>query len=101
VLEYYHSRCYATQHLVAPPTIEFEGDDVARTESPVHAVHVQVRHDGTRANWLLGAYYHDVLVRDGRDWRIRERIARVTYENGTFLEDVRLFPTLADYETAI
>ena len=101
LLEYYHSRCYATQHLVAPPTIEFEGRDVARTESPVHAPHVQVRHDGTRSNWLLGGYYHDVLVRDGDAWRIRERVARVTYESGTFLEDVRLFPGLADYENPV
>jgi hypothetical protein len=98
LLEYYHCRCYATQHLVAPPTIEFAGRDLARTESPVHAVHVQVHHDGARSNWLLGGYYHDLMVREGDGWRIRDRVARVTYENGTFVEDVRLFPTLANYE---
>lgn len=101
LLVYYHTRCYATQHLVAPPVIEFEGADVARTESPVHAVHVQLRQDGGRANWVLGGYYHDVLQRDGDQWRIREREARVTYESGSFLEDVRLFPELADYRHAV
>lgn len=101
LLVYYHARCYATQHLVAPPVIEFEGSDVARSESPVHAVHVQIRLDGSRANWILGGYYHDVLQREGSVWRIREREARVTYESGSFLEEVRLFPTLADYQRPV
>ena len=101
-LVHYHERCWATQHLVASPTIEFEGSDLARVESPVHAVHVQVHHDGRRTNWLLGGYYLDVMLRqsDG-SWVIREREAHVTYESGEFVEDVRLFPTLADYRAPL
>ena len=97
----YHERCHATQHLVSPPLIEWEGADVARTTSAVHAVHVQVLQDGTRANWILGGYYHDVLARHPEGWRIRERIARVTYEEGRFHEDARMFPVLADYSKAL
>ena len=92
----YHDRCYATQHVVSPPVIEFEGD-TARSTSAVHAVHVQIRHDGSRNNWVLGGYYHDVLVRHSSGWRIKERVAMATYETGEFLQDVRCFPTLPDY----
>ena len=93
----YHERCYATQHLVSAPDIEFEGNDTARTTSTVHAVHVQILQDGTRANWILGGYYHDLLVRHPEGWRIRERTAIGTYEQGQFHMDARVFPTLADY----
>lgn len=94
----YHERCYATQHLVSPPVIEFESDgDVAHATSTVHAVHVQILQDGTRANWILGGYYHDLLVRHPDGWRIRERTAIGTYEEGQFFEDAQVFPTLADY----
>lgn len=97
IVKGYHDRCYATQHLVSPPVIEFDGD-LARTTSAVHAVHIQIRDDGTRSTWILGGYYHDVLARYGQTWRIRERIARATHEIGTFLaEGVRLYPTLPDY----
>lgn len=97
----YHDLCYATQHLVSPPVIEFEGEDRARTTSTVHAVHVQILQDGTRANWILGGYYHDVLVRHPQGWRIHERIARGTYEEGRFHPDARRFPTLADYDRVL
>jgi hypothetical protein len=96
VTEYYHLRCYATQHVVSPPVIEFEGN-TARTTSAVHAVHVQILADGSRSNWLLGGYYLDLLVKGADGWRIRERVAQGTYENGTFHEDARQFPTLPDY----
>lgn len=100
VVKGYHDRCYATQHVVSPPVIDFDGD-MARSTSAVHAVHVQIRHDGIRNNWLLGGYYHDLWVRRSDDWRIRERVARATYETGVFLQDVRLFPTLPDYDAPL
>lgn len=94
----HHERCYATQHLVSPPVIEFENDrGVARTTSAVHAVHVQVLQDGSRANWILGGYYHDLLVRHPEGWRIRERTAFGTYEEGRFHEDAQALPALAEY----
>jgi hypothetical protein len=96
IVKAYHDRCHATQHLVAPPVIVFDGD-TARTESPVHAVHVQIRHDGSRSTWILGGYYHDTLVKHPEGWRIRERICYCTHEIGEFLQDVRLFPSLPDY----
>mgnify|MGYP001231032861 FL=1 len=97
IAEAYHRRCCSTQHLCSPPVIDFQSDDVAHTTTTVHAVHVQVLQDGTRSNWLLGGYYHDVLVRHPEGWRIRERTAFGTYEEGRFHEDARLFPTLVDY----
>lgn len=94
----YHAKCYATQHLVSPPDIEFAADgQSARTTSAVHAVHVQILQDGTRANWILGGYYHDWLVRHPEGWRIHERTAIATYEEGRFHEDAKVFPVLADY----
>ncbi|TDU32702.1 SnoaL-like protein [Panacagrimonas perspica] len=93
----YHERCYATQHLVSPPVIESFDGDVARTTSTVHAVHVQILKDGTRANWILGGYYHDTLVRHPEGWRIRERTAVGTYEEGRFHEDAQAFAQLPDY----
>ena len=93
----FHERCYATQHLVSPPVIEWDGPDTARTTSTVHAVHVQVLQDGTRANWILGGYYHDTLKRHPEGWRIHERTAFGTYEEGTFHENARVFPEFADY----
>lgn len=92
----FHERCYATQHLVSPPAIEFDGE-LARTTSTVHAVHVQILQDGSRANWILGGYYHDVLARHAEGWRIRERTAIATYEEGCFHQDAQIFPALADY----
>ena len=94
----YHERCYATQHVVSQPVIEFDADgNTARTTSTVHAVHVQVLKDGTRANWILGGYYHDTLARHPEGWRIRERTAFGTYEEGRFHEDAQVFPELVDY----
>ncbi|MEM1138834.1 MAG: nuclear transport factor 2 family protein [Pseudomonadota bacterium] len=93
----YHDVCYACQHLVAPPAVELNGD-LAKTTSPVHAVHVQIRDDGSRNNWILGAYYHDTIVRRGSTWRLQERTCMVTYESGEFLTSgVRRYPTLPDY----
>ncbi len=100
LLKHYHDRCYATQHVVSPPVIDFDGE-LARTTSAVHAIHVQVRHDGTQQSWILGGYYHDILARQGGVWRIRERVAKGTHESGEFLEDVRLFPTLPSYEETL
>jgi hypothetical protein len=100
LVKHYHDRCWATQHVVSPPVIDFAGD-LARTTSAVHAIHVQVRHDGTRQSWILGGYYHDVLARHGDTWRIRERVAKATHESGEFLDDVRLFPTLPSYEVPL
>ena len=94
----YHDRCYATQHLVSPPVIEFDSEVQARTTSTVHAVHVQILKDGTRSNWILGGYYHDLLVRHPSGWRIRERTAYGTYEEGRFHEDAQVFPVLVDYQ---
>lgn len=97
LLKHYHDRCYATQHVVSPPVVDFDGE-IARATSAVHAIHVQIRHDGSSQSWILGGYYHDILARHAGGWRIRERVAKGTHESGEFLQDVRLFPTLPSYE---
>lgn len=98
LFKHYHDHCYWTQHLVSPTVIEVAGD-VVRTASPVHAVHVQLREDGSRNDWLIGASYNDELVRRPDGWRIRKRIVPCPYVVGTFLDSgVQTFPTLARFE---
>jgi hypothetical protein len=87
----FHERCYWTQHLVSPPVVDLEGD-MARAVSQVHAVHVQVRTDGSRNTWTVGASYHDTLVRTPAGWRIAERRVPCPYDDGAFEADgVQLF----------
>jgi len=96
--KHFHDRCYWTQHLVSPHIVEVDGDK-ARASTPVHAVHVQIREDGSRNHWLIAAVYHDELVRRPEGWRIRARTVPCPYVEGDFLDNgVRLFPTLPAYE---
>jgi len=98
LFKHFHDRCYWTQHLVSPHVVEIAGDE-ARASTPVHAVHVQIRDDGSRSNWLIAAVYHDELVRRADGWRIRKRTVPCPYVEGDFLEaGVRMFPTLPSYE---
>jgi hypothetical protein len=98
LFKHYHDRCYWTQHLVSPHIVELAADQ-ARASTPVHAVHVQIREDGSRNNWLIGAVYHDELVRHDGEWRIQKRTVPCPYVEGDFLESgVRLFATLPSYE---
>ena len=98
LFKHFHDRCFWTQHLVSPHITELAGDK-ARASTPVHAVHVQIRNDGSRSNWLIAAVYHDELVRGAEGWRIQTRTVPCPYVEGDFLESgVKLFPTLPSYE---
>jgi 3-phenylpropionate/cinnamic acid dioxygenase small subunit len=59
----------ATSHLLGNVSIEFEGDDRARTTSVVHAWHRPLRGEP----WSLYARYEDVVVRAAPGWLIDER----------------------------
>jgi 3-phenylpropionate/cinnamic acid dioxygenase small subunit len=59
----------ATSHLLGNVSIEFEGDDRARTASVVHAWHRPLRGEP----WSLYASYEDVVVRAAPGWLIDER----------------------------
>lgn len=96
--KYFHDRCYWTQHLVSPHVVECDGDR-ARATTPVHAVHLQIRNDGSHNHWVIAAVYHDELVRRPGGWRIARRKALCPYVEGDFLEHgVRLFPKLPDLD---
>ncbi len=97
-VKYFHDLCYWTQHLVSPQIISIDGDKaVART--PVHALHLQIRNDGTHNQWVIGAVYHDELVRQDKQWRIARRVALCPYVEGDFLTDgVKSFPSLPDLD---
>ena len=96
--KYFHDRCYWTQHHVSPQVLSIDGD-TARATTPVHAVHLQIRNDGSHNHWVIAAVYHDELVRRPEGWRIRKRKALCPYIEGDFLvEGVRLFPTLPDLD---
>jgi SnoaL-like protein len=96
--KHFHDRCYWTQHLVSPHVVEIDGDR-ARASTPVHAVHLQVRDDGSHNHWVIAAVYHDALVRGADGWRIAARKAICPYVEGDFLESgVRLFPTLPTFD---
>jgi len=97
LFKHFHDRCYWTQHLVSPHVVELAGDH-ARAISPVHAVHLQVRNDDTRSQWLIGATYYDDLVRTADGWRIADRRAVCPHVEGDFLDTgVRLFVTVPAY----
>jgi 3-phenylpropionate/cinnamic acid dioxygenase small subunit len=59
----------ATSHLLGNVSIDFEGDDLARTTSVVHAWHRPLRGEP----WSLYARYEDVVVRAAPGWLIEER----------------------------
>jgi hypothetical protein len=87
----FHERCYWTQHLVSAPVIDLDGGS-ARAVSQVHAIHVQIRADGSRNTWIVGASYHDTLVRTPDGWRIAERQALCVHDQGAFETDgVKIF----------
>lgn len=96
--KYFHDRCYWTQHHVSPQVTSVDGDR-ATASTPVHAVHLQVRADGSHNHWVIAAVYHDELVRDGTRWRIARRKALCPYVEGDFLvEGVRPYPQLPDLD---
>jgi len=98
LLKKIHDRCHWTQHLVSPQVLELNGDTaIART--PVHALHKQIRDDGSHNHWIIGAVYEDELARiDGR-WRITSRKALCAYYEGDLLmKGVKLFPEKPDLE---
>ena len=60
------------QHLVAAPTITFDGDR-ATAKTYCHNPMV-VSDDGERQKvWFIGLWYHDELVRTPDGWRISHR----------------------------
>lgn len=96
--KYFHDRCYWTQHHVSPQVISIDGDR-ATASTPVHAVHLQVREDGSHNHWVIAAVYHDELIKQGDLWRIATRKALCPYVEGDFLEQgVRLYPALPDLD---
>lgn len=94
----YHDLCYWTQHLVSPQVMSIDGDQ-ATARTPVHALHLQIRNDGSHNQWVIGAVYHDDLVRQEGQWRIAKRVALCPYIEGDFLsEGVKSFPSLPDLD---
>ena len=52
--KYFHDRCYWTQHHVSPHVVSIDGD-TAHASTPVHAVHLQIRNDGSHNHWVIAA----------------------------------------------
>lgn len=99
VFKFFHVGCYWTQHLVSPHVLSIDGDR-AKARTPVHALHLQIRDDGSHNHWVIGAVYHDELVRQGGMWRIDKRLALCPYVEGDYLtEGVRKYPTLPDLDS--
>jgi hypothetical protein len=97
--KYFHDLCQWTQHLVSPQVLSVDGDS-AQARTPVHALHLQIRNDGSQNQWVIGAVYHDDLVRQSGQWRIEKRLALCPYVEGDLLmEGVKLFPTLPDFDS--
>lgn len=97
--KYFHDLCYWTQHLVSPHVLSIDGDS-ARARTPVHALHLQIRNDGSHNQWVIGAVYHDDLVRSSGQWQIKKRVALCPYVEGDLLtEGVKSFSTLPDLDS--
>jgi 3-phenylpropionate/cinnamic acid dioxygenase small subunit len=73
-----------TQHALANPLIELDGD-AARATTYLQAAHVQVRHDGEETCAVQYGAYADRLVRTPGGWRIAERRFDGTHVQGRFL----------------
>ena len=73
----------ATQHAMASPIVELDGDR-ARARTSLTAAHVQERLDGTNVYTLLHATYTDELVRTPRGWRIASRRLDPVWTVGEF-----------------
>lgn len=98
VLKGFHDLCYFTQHLVSPHVLSVEGD-AAKARSQVHALHLQIRNDGSHNHWVVGALYHDAFKRVEGRWRMSKRLCVCPWVEGEFqAEGVRVFPTLPDYD---
>src|SRR5215471_11287688 len=69
LFKFFHDRCYWTQHLVSPHIVSIDGD-TAHASTPVHAVHLQIRDDGSHNHWVIAAVYHDEMIRRRGGWRI-------------------------------
>ena len=68
-----------TQHLIGNYFVEQRGDEVTMRSS-VQATHVMA--DDPKATFTLWGTYHDVLVRQDGQWRIKSpRLESVTTEN--------------------
>lgn len=69
-------RLDSTQHLMANPIVEVDGDD-AICNMYVHAEHIL----GDRW-WTLGGYYTDRLRRHGSEWRIEAVTLTIQWRRG-------------------
>jgi hypothetical protein len=73
----------ATQHSMASPIVELDGDR-ARARTSLTAAHVQERLDGTHVYTLLHGTYTDELVRAKQGWRIASRRLDPIWVSGEF-----------------
>ncbi|MGE0482591.1 MAG: nuclear transport factor 2 family protein [Gammaproteobacteria bacterium] len=77
------ARCYWTHHLIAHPTVEFDGERV-RASARVTATHLQRRSDGSTNRWLVRGSYHDLFVRRDSRWLIATRHCHCLDAEGDF-----------------
>jgi 3-phenylpropionate/cinnamic acid dioxygenase small subunit len=73
----------ATQHAMASPIVELDGDR-AHARTSLVAAHVQERLDGTHVYTVLHGTYRDELVRTPRGWRIAARRLDPVWTAGEF-----------------
>lgn len=66
------SRFGATQHLLGPVRVEWDGEDAAHTRCYIQATHEFLPEKGGGVYTLHGTYIDD-LVRTGAGWRIAHR----------------------------
>ena len=79
------ARFRVTQHALALPRIDVDGD-TARSTTYVTALHVQTPRDGgDEASAILHGVYVDRWVRARAGWRIAERRLDNWYTRGSFL----------------
>jgi 3-phenylpropionate/cinnamic acid dioxygenase small subunit len=64
-----------TTHHVSNVVVDFVGDDRANVRSNVIAIH---RYTKERPDGFLYGQYHDLVVRDGGDWKFKRRELRTT-----------------------
>ena len=76
------SRFEVTQHLLGPTTLEWDGDDAAKSRCYIQATHRYLPEKGGGVYTLHGTYIDDI-VRTPGGWRIQHRRLYSTFSQTT------------------
>ena len=78
-----------TVHLIGNSVVELSGDEATATTFVINPMG-SAKPDGSLHIFTVGAHYHDKLVHTEDGWRIRERIEKTAYMDGSLPEGLQI-----------